>query len=333
MSRTNLQLFLFLSNACNLRCKGCPVAKENIKSLTLKDIETIATTWDFDRVGILGGEPLLIKNLDKIVEMLNKPVTIYTNGTLLTEDKIIENVIYAVSLESLNEKVNDSIRGKGVYKKVMNALDILMKNRDRIKEIIIRATYNSRNYKDMFELIEFCEQNDIGLAMHPRIGIEIYRGKPIPSLDVRQQLELFTEVAKRSKMVVLTPHFFQWVGRKNYRCPAGEFRLAVAENGNVKPCQWGEYVVGNVRTHDFDLIRELGIEYNRNFVQNRFPSRCLYCDRLAKCHGGCKLINDTAHCPLRPEYGYGIGRFLSGKEINNLRVSIKRLGSIGFSGC
>jgi len=309
------------------------VSKENIKFLTLKDIETIATTWDFNRVGILGGEPLLIKNLDKIVEMLNKPVTIYTNATLLTENKIVDDVIYAVSLDGLNEKTNDSIRGKGVYKRVMRALEILKKNRDRVKEIIIRMTYNSRNYNETFKMIEFCEENDFGLALHPRIGIEFYRGKAIPSLNVRQQLKLFTEVAKRKKMVVLTPHFFQWMGRKNYRCPAGEFRMAVAENGNVKPCQWGGYVLGNVRLHDFDFLYESGKEYNREFVQGRFPDSCIYCDRLSKCHGGCMLVNDTKHCPLSPRYGYDISYFLSGSEINNLRVSIRRLGRIGFSGC
>ena len=45
-------------------------------------------------------------------------------------------------------------------------------------------TYNSRNYNEIFKMIEFCEENDFGLALHPRIGIEFYRGKAIPSLNV-----------------------------------------------------------------------------------------------------------------------------------------------------
>jgi len=327
-----MQLFIFLSNACNLRCKGCPVAKEHKQSLTMEDIETIAT-WDYDRVALLGGEPFLVKNLDKIIDILDKPTTIYTNGTLLNEKNFIENIIYAVSIDSLNRKVNDSIRGVGVYKKVMNTIDLLMKNRDRVKEIILRATYNQRNYQDMFAMIEFCRDRNIGLALHPRIGFEKYNGKLYTGLTANQQLKLFTEIAKHDKMVVLTPHFFQWIKRKNYRCPAGEFRLSINYNGDVKPCQWGSYVIGNVRYDDFDFLKEEGIKYNREFIQKRFPSSCLHCERLSQCHGGCELVTDTKRCPLGFNIKYNISSFLDQGQVDKYKISMGKLGKMGFSGC
>jgi len=333
---SKLQLFIFLTNICNLRCKGCPVFKDIHRSLTLKDIEKIATTWDYSRVALLGGEPYAYKDLNKVVDMFNKPVTIYTNGTMLREDNIIENVVYAVSLDSLNQKINDTIRGQGVHKKVMRALNTLRKNKEKknIKEIIIRTTYNSRNYSDIFNLIEFAEKNEFGLALHPRIGWEVQDEGIYAGLTAEQQLNLFREIIKHDKMVILTPHFFQWIGNKHYRCPAGEFRLAIRENGMVKPCQWGSYIIGSIRNHDFEYFRKKGIEYNKEFVQKRIPKSCLFCERVMQCHGGCLLINDTVRCPLRYNGGsYNIRRFYGNSAISRFKVGLKRLGRIGFSGC
>ena len=112
------------------------------------------------------------------------------------------------------------------------------------------------------------------------------------------------------------------------------FRLAIRENGMVKPCQWGSYIIGSIRNHDFEYFRKKGIEYNKEFVQKRIPKSCLFCERVMQCHGGCLLINDTVRCPLRYNGGsYNIRRFYGNSAISRFKVGLKRLGRIGFSGC
>ncbi len=299
----------------------------------MDDID-IFSTYDVERIALLGGEPMLIENLDEIVDRLDSKITIYTNGTLLqSKEDIVEDVIYAVSLDGLDVKMNDSIRGKGTHKKVMKAIDTLIENRDMVKEIVIRTTYNKRNYEECFKLMEFCEDRDIGLALHPRIGTETYNGKQWRNINAQEQLKLFTELAKHDKMVVLTPHFMQWAGREHYRCPAGSFRFSCYPSGDVKPCQWGDYIIGNFRRDSFDTLLERGERYNKEFVRSSPPNRCMGCPRVNGCYGGCKLVKDTRYCPVKVDESFRIGRVLSESQVSDFQTSVKNLGNIGFSGC
>ena len=142
------------TSACNLHCTGCWAAEYgNRLNLSFEDMDRIVTQGK--ELGIYlyfftGGEHLVRK--DDIIRLCEKHddcgFHAFTNGTLIDEKfcqdmKRVGNFSVAISLEGFNE-VNDLRRGKGVFDKVMHAMD-LMKQYGLIFGTSI--CYTSKNYK------------------------------------------------------------------------------------------------------------------------------------------------------------------------------------------
>ena len=83
---------------CNLSCKGCnhfsnyfsPGSKLDTDEL-LRDLEIILPRIDIGRVSVIGGEPLLNRRCEEIVNACrshtNSPVYLYSNGLLLLQNE------------------------------------------------------------------------------------------------------------------------------------------------------------------------------------------------------------------------------------------------------
>ena len=124
---------------CNLQCIGCYASSnyEDIK-LNFKDLDRLVheahKKFGQSYMVISGGEPLLYndngKTLFDIWKKYPKMIFMfYTNGTLITKEVAkkmakLGNVSPAISVEGY-EKETDCRRGKGVYKKILEAMDNL----------------------------------------------------------------------------------------------------------------------------------------------------------------------------------------------------------------
>ncbi len=112
---------LHFTDYCNFHCKHCFVKKTG-KELSLDKIKIIADKLaEFQlinhikiRVNLAGGEPLLSKNIQAIIDYLNKvglEVSIITNGYYLTYDFINNNQnklsMIGISVDSLNHETNE----------------------------------------------------------------------------------------------------------------------------------------------------------------------------------------------------------------------------------
>ena len=126
------------TSACNLHCKGCWAAEYGNKlNLTFEELDGIVTQGK--KLGIYfymmtGGEPLVRKA--DVIKLCDKHQDVafhcYTNGTLVDqafcdEMKRVGNLTLSISLEGF-EDTNDFRRGDGVYKKVINAMELLHEN-------------------------------------------------------------------------------------------------------------------------------------------------------------------------------------------------------------
>ena len=125
-------LFLSVTDRCNLACRGCWVSQtEPPRELDIGTLDTVVReskkqgSYFF---GILGGEPLLHKDLFDLFE--RHPdcyFLLFTNGLPLTDSvaasmRCLGNVSPLISIEGL-ESVSDERRGgKDVYEQSMNAL-------------------------------------------------------------------------------------------------------------------------------------------------------------------------------------------------------------------
>ncbi|MTI65286.1 MAG: radical SAM protein [Firmicutes bacterium] len=125
------------TTACNLNCKGCWAAEyDKTNSLTFKTMDRIIK--EGKELGTYmyifsGGEPLVRK--DDLIRLAKKHedcmFLAFTNATLVDKEFAKElskagNFTLAISVEGF-ENETDMRRGKGTYKKVLKAMDILKK--------------------------------------------------------------------------------------------------------------------------------------------------------------------------------------------------------------
>ena len=136
--RRHFNFEIHISDYCNLNCKGCFHFSPLVKSGQLypyeefeKEIETVSKTFNgnFGWIHLLGGEPLLNKDIVKYLDCIGQnvkkgDVSLITNGLLLTkmDDSFYESckrnhITIAVSEYPLDvdyKKMKEYVTSKGV---------------------------------------------------------------------------------------------------------------------------------------------------------------------------------------------------------------------------
>jgi MoaA/NifB/PqqE/SkfB family radical SAM enzyme len=123
---------------CNLRCKGCYTlgygTKPELPYELVKRVLGECQDLGIHFITVLGGEPFVYPDLFQMIEEHPQIFfQVYTNGTLMTREKAkrlseLGNVMVVISIEGYEEET-DRWRGKGVYRKIMDAFDDLREAR------------------------------------------------------------------------------------------------------------------------------------------------------------------------------------------------------------
>jgi len=117
-----------ITNRCTLRCKHCFIYRDGNPNDDSAEMETLVMLKKLAKLqkrhGInhmlwMGGEPLLRPDVLSEGIKLFSSNTITTNGTLKPID--LPDCIYVISVDGPPE-LNDAVRGKGTFKKVMSTL-------------------------------------------------------------------------------------------------------------------------------------------------------------------------------------------------------------------
>ena len=262
---------------CNLNCIGCYAGSYRKESDLPFDV--------FDRViseakemgtyffTISGGEPFIYEGLLDIFKKHNDAsFLVYTNGTLIDEEMAkklgkLGNVAPAISIEGY-ENETDYRRGKGVYEKVLKAMDNLKREGVFFG---FSATYTSLNY-DVISTEEFV---DFLIGKGCFFGwyfMYVPVGKsPDTSLMVTpEQRQLVRE--RIWKMRDTKPIFvadFWNDGHLTSGCMSGGRLYAHINNkGEVEPCVFAHFGVDNVK--EKSLFECLNSPFFKA-IRRRFP--------------------------------------------------------------
>ncbi|RLD63870.1 MAG: radical SAM protein [Bacteroidetes bacterium] len=265
--------FIVLSptQRCNLKCVGCYASSNAKTTPTLPyDIVDRIVKENHDIYGshfvtVSGGEPFMYKNDGKtlldIFEKYNDTFfLVYTNGTLITKDvakKLAElgNVTPAISVEGY-EKETDERRGKGVYKKILQAFENL---REVGVPFGISVTATSKNV-DILLTDEFYDLyfDKLGATYMWQFQLmPIGRGKDTFDLMVKPEdrVKLYRkwEYVLSEKKYLVADFWNSGVlvnGCIAYGRPNGGY-IYIDWNGNIMPCVFVPYSVDNV----YDLYK------------------------------------------------------------------------------
>lgn len=262
---------------CNLSCFGCYAGSYRKEDDLLFEV--------FDRViseakemgtyffTISGGEPFIY---DGLLDMFKKhddaSFLVYTNGTMINKELAkqlgkLGNVAPAISIEGFEEET-DQRRGKGTYKKVMEAMDNL---REEGVFFGFSATSTKLNYKTITsdEFIDLMISKGcffgwyflyVPVGKAPDISIML---TPEERSYVRDRVWKF-----RDTKPIFVADFWN-DGHLTSGCMAGGRLYAHINNkGEVEPCVFSHFAVDNVK--EKSLFECLNSPFFKA-IRKRFP--------------------------------------------------------------
>jgi len=246
---------IFVTLACNARCDFCSnglfTEKEGKVSLEkyLSIIDECAGL-NVPAICLIGGEPLLYKHLNKLIERIDSHgilSMISTNGYLLTEEKVRElakcgltNI--TVSLHSIDEQKHDSmVKLEGAYQRIFRA-------KEYCKEYNINFSLAAVvSHKDFIDggfdrLVNFAIKRKMFLSINALIPTG-YASTKKEDLLTFEDVEKLNRISKKSLYISthLTNNFF------GFGCPAGNAYLGVNATGEIFPCFFIPVSLGNVQ--------------------------------------------------------------------------------------
>lgn len=245
------------TSACNLHCTGCWAAEYGNKlNLTYEEIDNIICQGK--ELGIYmyiytGGEPLVRKDdLMRLCREHSDCVFLcFTNATLIDEvfaDEMLDvgNFIPAISLEGF-EEATDGRRGEGVYRKVIQAIELLHR-----KKLLygISACYTSANFESITSEKFYDQLIEMGAYFIWYFHYMPVGNDAVPELmpTPEQRREIFYRIRKYRREKPLFAIDFQNDGQYVGGCIAGGRRyLHINANGDVDPCVFIHYSDSNIR--------------------------------------------------------------------------------------
>jgi len=291
---------------CNLRCEHCLSAsgKKAQQELSFAEccrtIDRLAAMKVF-QVNIGGGEPFIRKDfLDLLTYAHDKGVVtcVSTNGTLIDPDLAahlagLKMLYLQISLDGATAEVNDRIRGKGTYAKILAAAECLASNR---MSFSINTVLTRLNYPQLDDLRKLA--GGYGAELRVSRFRPSGRGKEsrknlAPNAD---QLEWFAEWLARHDLVRTGDSFFCLTSENRRRkgldmCGAAKMTCCISPTGNVYPCaflQESPFLAGNVRSSDFQEMWDHSPVFER--LRNLDITACRACSRFEVCRGGCPAM-------------------------------------------
>lgn len=295
------KVFIDITNVCNLQCIHChsDSTPKNDNEFSLEKIyEVIDQCYKMGVfvIKLSGGELLLYKHIEDVIKYIREKqmaVSMITNGTIMSENIINMILQYKVDIGiSLDgsELTHNSIRGNGVYEKVLNTINKLL---GRGIKPSIQFTLMPDNLKDVQFIIQ--------LTKTLNIPLKIRRVKPLNralknnlvlshNAEYIEIIQLLNDNNHCEIEDVMKLNQISDLSMKLHTldCGAGTRILSIRANGDVLPCAFlgEEFVGGNIYTETIKEIWQNSINFRK--VRNLgFSPQCLKCHRNEICHGAC----------------------------------------------
>jgi len=237
-----------LTDNCNLRCRHCYHfhGKGDFRTQELS-----VQVWEkrfnelyksgIRHILLVGGEPALRNDVLMLADRVFRFVYVITNGTIKIPEEFDHRLF--VSIDGF-QKTNDSIRGEGVFSRVM-------KNYSGDKRVVINMTLMKDNYKELENVVKIARDNRFtGVVCNIcASGIDV----SVPGFMRREERGIIIKELKRVKSLypkdfLLSKAMIKWYEYPDHR----------------DSCHWG------------DEVSHFDVSWNRRrcFGQNVDCSNC-----------------------------------------------------------
>ncbi|MCL2050233.1 MAG: PqqD family peptide modification chaperone [Lachnospiraceae bacterium] len=323
---------------CNLFCEHCingNLLNNTKKEPSYEEMKQIIDNFSektIDYIHLLGGEPTIRKNFIEIMHYLNMKKICFgfnTNGLTIGsykilhaigELKMLRNIIF--SIEGPMAEINDLIRGKEVFEKVLANLKKLiaykMQNNLDYLRITVNTVVSQANKTHIMEMIKFC----IGLGVDELVFLQLIpegnaQGKNM-SLSFEDELKLITDIADiypdiKEKIDIIPrfvrPMAIDYVKKVlqkefpgvTHGCGAGTDFAYLSNQGDLYPCNlYRNTILEDKNQEDVSLLNN---SFDDIWKENkysdifRYINKSDYCQNIAPCNSCEHLREDCYLCP------------------------------------
>jgi len=269
------QIYLHLTNKCNLECKYCYNKENRITFIDLeikKWKEIILKIKNVSEIILTGGEPLLyrdIATLAKYIKEVNNKIkiTILSNGMVNYSDikynglfEFIDKI--TISCDGLNDDFTERI-GFNINQFYKN-IQFLQKNHKHIR-IEIASVHSKGKLQEILEVQNYCNENKLAFKVTSRLPNNTSKEEidQIPSKEEKEFIDN-SILRTQNKLTKLSPISI---------CGAGYSIMSIDYNGDCYPCQsfhFPELCFGNIVENDLiEIIKSAkAIEFKEKLLNS-----------------------------------------------------------------
>lgn len=257
-----LTVIFNITDRCNLRCLYCYGGyycrgKSELPLIKVLGIIDELRGMGCKRISFGGGEPLLREDIDKIVDYVkqkNMECVINSNGYLVPYkiNTLKKLDVLCLSIDG-DERANDAYRGKGSFKKAMEAIECASRHNVAIhtNTVIHRGNLDSIEF-----ILELARQYNFLAEFNLAIAYLLEEDKGVDykcnDFEIRSALRKIIRYKNEGHNILFSRKAFEYTllwptyskeaffdnspDFKHLNCYAGKYFCIVDTNGDVYPC-------------------------------------------------------------------------------------------------
>ena len=262
------QVSFSLTNRCNFRCVYCDIPLQKRDEMSTR--EWMQVTDDFvaggsRRFSLIGGEPMLRKDLGRIVRHIkghDVHLAMNTNGWFITErfDEIKGIDAFCITLDGPRD-LHDQQRHKGSYDRAVEAIEALLAAGKVVVTMTVVRTDGHSNFEHVLDLAEhYGFKSFFQIEHHRSADVDAPVGVGLTDDNIRELSKYLIQLKKAGRPVAnsvsVSKALFddgRYIGGPCFECHAGKYSAYVFSDGTVAPCLFTQrqQVQENGRLHGF----------------------------------------------------------------------------------
>ena len=223
-----------ITDKCNRKCACCDIWQGPVRDLpttrVFEIVDTLARMGAL-RISFTGGEPLLRKDMGKIIDYVHEKgieTKLNTNGALVKRKiKQLKNLdMMNLSLEG-PEEIHDAIRGKGSFNEVMEAVRTAKAHNIKFNfaSVLTRINLDAVDY-----ILDKARQKNCKVVFQPATRITLGSQRPNNLVsrenEYREVIKKLIKIKKSGDKAIGNSvqglaHLSKWPRPENIKCASG----------------------------------------------------------------------------------------------------------------
>jgi radical SAM protein with 4Fe4S-binding SPASM domain len=299
---------LALTYRCNNDCRHCYNARErNFPELSTEQwIKLLDIIWSLGipHVVFTGGEPTLRDDLPELIahaEANGQITGLNTNGRRMSDPEYVKKLVDAgldhvqITLESSDVNIHNTMVNANAFVQTVAGIKNALRSSLFVMTNTTMLQNNIESIPATLDFLAGIGVPTIGLnaLIHSGHGSTVGTGVPDQVLSPLLQIARNKTEMRGQRLIWYTPTQYcgfdpQSLDLGVKGCTAALYNMCVEPNGDVLPCQSYYSTIGNLLLQNWDEIWNHPLSVSLRERRNT-PSKCLGCDLLIECGGGCPL--------------------------------------------